>query len=141
MTISKIEKERISIKGIKILKEGNNTKNSNLINRTFDVDEYMEKESEKITKTNINNEILNRTMKKLELTYLKDKILSKVENKKYINKDIKDISSEENKKYKNMQIQDDETQRIKIKKEENIILPVLINNKEVDKNKEEDIKN
>ena len=139
--ISKVEKERISIKGIKILKDGNNTKNSNLINRTFDVDEYMKKESEKIPKTNINNEILNRTMKKLELTYLKDKILSKVENKKYINKDLKDISSEENKKYKNIQIQNDETQRINIKKEENIILPVLINNKEVDKNKEEDIKN
>ena len=134
---TKIEKEKEPIKSIKISNEEINSKKSNLINRTFMADEYINNGSDRIPKTNIDNEEMNRTMKKYETSNLNDKILSKIQKEKFKNEEIKIINSGENKKGINTQIQNDETQRMNIKKEDNIILPSLLGDKEIAKNKGE----
>ena len=85
---TKIEDERKIIKGIKIIKEVKNI--GNYINRTFEKDEfnYINNETEKMSKTNIYND-MNRTIQKSENSNLKDKILSNLKKGKYNKKEIK----------------------------------------------------
>ena len=146
---TKIEDEREVIKSIKIIKDERNKNKGNYINRTFENYEYnlINNESEKISRTNIYND-MNRTVQKIEQSNLNDKILANLKKGKYNNneikkdlnkelqneikkekEEIKDIDLLEDKQNKNIQIAINETQRTKIKKEENKIIPILNKNK------------
>jgi hypothetical protein len=169
---TKIEDERDIIKSIKIIKEEKNKNRDNYINRTFENGEYnlMNNESRIISRTNICND-MNRTVHEFDQSNLNEKILSNLKKaqgnynviKKDLNKEfqneikkekdeIKDFDLLEDKQNKNIQIAINETQRTKIKKDENKIIPILNKNKknfikienqkeiELDENKKEKLK-
>ena len=146
---TKIEDERDIIKSIKIIKEEKNKNRDNYINRTFENGEYnlMNNESRIISRTNICND-MNRTVHEFDQSNLNEKILSNLKKgqgnynviKKDLNKEfqneikkekdeIKDFDLLEDKQNKNIQIAINETQRTKIKKDENKIIPILNKNK------------
>ena len=165
---TKIEDEKNtikSIKSIKIIKQDKKDNISNYINRTFENEgnNFIFNEAEIQSKSKIQNDI-NRTIQNLDYQKINDNILANLKKEQFKNneiievikkevpnkkekEEIKDIDLEENKILKNIQLAEDETQRTKIKKKENKIIPtpnnknnLIINIEETNEAKKEILK-